>query len=685
MNELTKQKNLVVGLLTSPWSILVSVAIAALIGVMFKDVAAVLRPFGQMYLYMIEMTVIPIIVSAVISSVAGLAKSAGVRAFLVRMIVVFVLMLVGVALLGTLAGIIGKPGAGLDEQTRNTLGAIVKTQQSQYAPDLELSLSAPIERKPQASIVDFLVQMVPRNIFESLSSGSALELIFFSIIFGIAVGVLGARRGSSLIEVFDGLFKAFQKIISWLMVILPFGLICLLSWQIASTGLQILLAMMKFILVFFAVGIALFLVDVAIIWRRSRLTLGRTLKAILDPVVVSLVTRSSFATLPSAIRSLTQKLGFFERSTNLFFSLGTTLGRFGNILYFSIASIFVAQLYGAQLDLTQYGIVAIGSLFAGIATAGASGIATLNLLAIVLTPLRLPIEAVLVIFIAIDTIADPLRTMLIVVTNMAANTLIVPRVDTFNRRTEEGRRPGVLEEATDLDFTSHIAGKAELVVALADRDSPPFYAEGSDGAMEGLAVDYAKALAERLGVPLTFNRRATTASEVVQMLRENQADIALTICNAHKLFGSELAWSRPYLATREAMLADKSRLNKLRGGDNLLSSLKSYPGKVGVVGGSVHEQVAARMFPRAAITSYADCDELVDAVFGADVLAAFGNELELKAALAKRPSRESRMSVIGFGNLPADFRFGVAPRYGDSLPLIDEVIAAKQENPAATS
>jgi ABC-type amino acid transport substrate-binding protein len=408
------------------------------------------------------------------------------------------------------------------------------------------------------------------------------------------------------------------------------------------------------------------------------------LKSLLDPIIISLVTRSSFATLPSAIKSLSQDLGYYERSTNLFFSLGTTLGRFGNILYFSIAAIFVAQLYGAELGIMQYGILALGSLLAGVATAGASGIATLNLMSIVLTPLSLPFEAVIIIFIAIDTIADPMRTMLIVLTNMAANTLIVPRVDPMNRRTVETKRPEALEAGAPSDLFSRILGRRELIVAMEGRNTPPFYSADQDGVIEGLSIDCAKALADKLGVSLKLNRKAATASDVVRLVRENEADIALGSCNFHKVFENELLYSRPYISTREAMLADKNRLTKLKQGDNLLSSLKTYEGRVGVVKGSIHEKMATRLFPKARLQSLASSEDLADAVSSGEILAAFGNEIELRTVLEKRPSWDSSLTVVVFSNLPADFRFGVAPGHANAVLQINQVIAARQGRQAAT-
>ncbi len=674
-----KQQNLVVGLLTSPWSILVSVAIAVVIGLLFHNVAQLLKPFGLMYLYLLEMTVIPIIVSAIISSVAGLAKSTGMRSFLVRMILIFVGMLIAASLAGTLGGIIGHPGSGLDEQTRSTLGSIVNTQKSQYAPDLELSLSAPTVHKAQPGLIDFIVQIVPRNIFSALSSGRALALIFFAILFGIAIGVLRTEQSDSLIGLFDGLFKAFQKIIGWLMIALPIGLICLLADQIASTGLQILLAMLKFIIIFYAVGLIVFLVDIVIIWRRSRERFGTVMKALLDPIIVSLVTRSSFATLPTAIKALEQKLGFYERSTNLFLSLGITLGRFGNIIYFAIAALFVAQLYGVDMDISRYGIVVIGSVFAGMATAGASGIATLNLLAIVLGPLGLPLEAVLIIFIAIDAIADPLRTMLIIITNMAANTLIVPKTDPLNRRTTTtARQAGVaIEERVDL--LTRIRQRGELVVLSGVRPMPPLSATGISGNHEGVAVEIAAGAAAALGVKLRLDIRSLPTNELVLALKEGTGDLLLGESNLNRIFETELAYTQPFLSSRDAVLLTRATLaavkNVSSGGK---ASFRTFSGYLGVLDESYHARTCGKLFPAARIRGYERPDRMVDGLIDGEVEAAFGTEVELKYWLAKRPVSSGSISCVGFANRPAEYRFALTTDQAASLDELNAIISSLQ-------
>jgi Na+/H+-dicarboxylate symporter len=120
-------------------------------------------------------------------------------------------------------------------------------------------------------------------------------------------------------------------------------------------------------------------------------------------------------------------LHFERESVSLMLPLGITIGRYGNIVYFALASLFVVQLYDQPLSATGLVIVVIGSVFAGMATAGSSGILTLAMIGIVLGPLGLPVEAVLIVMMAVDAVIDPMRTFLIVYVNIATTSLIVRR------------------------------------------------------------------------------------------------------------------------------------------------------------------------------------------------------------------------------------------------------------------
>ncbi|BBM88743.1 hypothetical protein COTS27_00428 [Spirochaetota bacterium] len=412
-------------ILKNPLTIAASVAIGIYIGINFKEVAKTIAPFGNMYLYLLQMSVIPILISAIVSSIAKLIKSKGINKLLVKMLFYFVLSVTFCGMLGTFAGVWNKPGELINNQTREVLSQIVES--SEETTDLEVSISQPYKEVPRKRILDFVASIIPSNIFESLASGRAMELVFFSIILGIAIGFTEDKSGETLSNIFVTLFLAFQKIINWAMYVLPFGLICLIADQVADTGLNVIFAMFNLIILFYGIGLLMMIINCIVIYVRSRKSIKQVLYAVLTPIIIAFSTRSSFATIPSCVEALEKKL-FFERSvTNLLIPLGITLGRYGNIIYFSLVSIFLLQLYGIDYGSVDIIKTIIGSILAGIATAGATGLATLAAIQIVLTPLGLPFEVIIVILLAIDTIIDPLRTALIVQTNLAYTALVAQR------------------------------------------------------------------------------------------------------------------------------------------------------------------------------------------------------------------------------------------------------------------
>ncbi len=417
-------------LLKNPWIILLSVGLGVIFGLLAKDTALFLAPIGDMYLYLIQMSVLPILVTAVISSLALILRNDSAKKHLGRMLIVFLLALFALSLAGALTGLLGQPGSGLDEGTKKTLSQVINKNGEQGVLTMNLKGSSTETPTDQPPLLVFFQKIIPSNIFHALGLGNALEVVFFAIIFGIVLGFIKDQNSQLIIHLSQSLLEAFQKLISWALYGLPFGLIFLISAQVASVGVQIFLAMIKFVLLFYVGGLAIFIVATLVLWIRSGVKSPiAVLKAMLDPIIISLATRNSFAALPASIVSLEKGLGFDATVSNLVLSLGTTVCRFGNIFYFALAAFFVAQVYAVPVGLNEFTIILIGAVLAGTATAGASGVLTLPMLGFVLSPLGLPLEAVLVIFYAIDTIIDPMRTFLIVYVNAAATALVAPKAE----------------------------------------------------------------------------------------------------------------------------------------------------------------------------------------------------------------------------------------------------------------
>lgn len=530
-------------ILKHPLVILASIGIGIALGIWAKPVAVQLAPIGSLYLYFIQMCVFPILIVAISSSLATMIRNKEAAGSLGRMTLVFLIFLVAVAFLGVVVGEVAQPGRNLDDQTMATLGKIVTDPSKSALLEVELFGEESVT-KSSTGILDFLNTLIPKNIFESLSLGNALEIVFFSIIFGLALGFIRENPANQLITLTVSLFEAFQKLIAWAMYGLPFGLICLLADQIASVGVEIFGAMFKFIIIFYVGGLFLFLLSTVIIWIRSGIRNPlKVLRALVDPIMISLATRSSFAALPSSIEAMEEKLGFDGTTANLALPLGTTIGRFGNIFYFAIAAFFVIQIYNTPLDLSGYLMVVVGSIFAGIATAGASGVLTLGMIGIILTPLGLPVEAVLIIFMAIDAIVDPMRTLLIVYVNIATTSLIAKRPGTEPQVAEAGN--GDARLASPASRRSN--GPRTLRVAVLDHDIPVFLTTGADGKLGGLDVLLVDELARRTGRTIELRRNYHTHDEILEALADGEAELGVSRIQRGSGTDSRAFLSVPYV------------------------------------------------------------------------------------------------------------------------------------------
>ena len=179
------QENKYFYFLKNPFVILLSIAIGIFLGINYPTLSRIIAPVGTIYINLLQMAVIPILVSAIISNIAKLANSNIVKVLLSRILIVFIVSVSVISIFGVMLGAIAKPGGGLTQEQKNTLGTYVDTYDSQSV--LEISLSEPTTFQQQDGLLDFIVKVVPENVFDSLSTGNTIELVFFCIILGVAI------------------------------------------------------------------------------------------------------------------------------------------------------------------------------------------------------------------------------------------------------------------------------------------------------------------------------------------------------------------------------------------------------------------------------------------------------------------------------------------------------------------
>jgi len=217
------------------------------------------------------------------------------------------------------------------------------------------------------------------------------------------------------------------QVIYWLTLLLPFALFSMVSNQVATVGVGPLLSLAPFMISQITGALCLIALAVVIIGARARVSPWRAAVKLHDTFVLALTTQSVVASIPTAIREMTSKLGFSTAGADLLLPLGTTICRVASTQYFVIGAIFATQIYGIDMDLSKYVIIIVFSVAAGIASSGSSGAVTVVLISIVLDALNLPSEAIIPLFIAVDPIVTMFRVFVLVLGTCATTAIIIPR------------------------------------------------------------------------------------------------------------------------------------------------------------------------------------------------------------------------------------------------------------------
>ncbi|MCL2230325.1 MAG: dicarboxylate/amino acid:cation symporter [Treponema sp.] len=450
---------------------------------------------GKLFVVILQMIVIPIIFCAVASSIGKLirAKKSGGLAW--RMIYTFAVCMAVCAVGGIALGVIGQPGKGLGEEAQAVMGKIIPS-----SGNLEVTIGSENEKTQPDNAFDITMEnIIPKDIFGVFVFCSILAMAT-----GIAIGLLQEESALLLLNFFSSVMYAFRKLFNLAMYLLPFALICLLAGLIASLGAQIFSAMAKFIALF-AVGslIALIACTAVIYFRSGIVNPLKIFAALFEPIALSFASGNSMAALPSAINSLDTGMKYDSTTVNITLPLGMAICRYENIIYFSIAALFTAQIYGAALSPFHFLIVFFLAILTGIASAGMSGIVALPLLGIILKPLNLPLEAVLIVFMAIDPVIAPFRSFLACYINIAVATLIVKRNE------EEVSAP---------------ANEKQMIVYVQEAlDKPPILLR-NEGEPDGIEIMYIKEIGKRWNRQVIFKDAAVMNPQEREWIKES-ADI----------------------------------------------------------------------------------------------------------------------------------------------------------------
>lgn len=405
-------------LAANPYLVVASILLGLALGKFAPGLSLKIGIIGDVYIDLLKMVVLPFMVAAVIFSMRKLFTDKASASILPKVLLAFLAAFGLSALVGLVAAVLTAPGRHLSEGTLVMMGRLAGngTFDGSHA---SIALFGQDVAARSQSLGDVVQTLIPSNIFASLTQGETLKVLAFSLLFGLAVGKAPGRVADTLTSALETVYQACLKLTQWFNLLLPVVLVAIIASQTAKTGLEPLRAMVKFILALGVGTLALVAASVWVLRSVSHRSWSEVLRSQREPLTMAIATRSSNACMPTMITSLVESLGFERSRIELLVPLGISLLRIGPVLYYVVATVFIAQLYGVPLGMAQLGLVGIAAMLAGFASSGMTGLVTISLTGLVCNYLRLPFEAALALFMAVDPLCDMLRTVVLVAGNNA--------------------------------------------------------------------------------------------------------------------------------------------------------------------------------------------------------------------------------------------------------------------------
>ncbi len=376
-------------------------------------VIQILNFIGGAFIRIIQMVVIPLVCSAVIVGISSIGDSKQIGKFGKRMIIYYGIITVVAVLIGCALVLIFQPGNGIQDYINQ-----------QAALEIQEQVSNVIEQQ-RGNIGNIFLNMIPKNPLESLSKGDMIPIIFFTLIFSIALSKLG-EINRPIVSVFESVFAATMKITDWIMVFAAPGIFALTTVSVSSFGLSIFQKISVFLgIIVLGFMIQFFIVYPAVMKIFSKVPVSTFFAAIIEALLVAFGTASSSATLPLTI-ACCEKRGISHKVCSFVLPLGATLNMDGTALFQVVCVIFLTQAYGVNIELTQIILIMILVIISSSTCAGIPG-AGLITIALVLNSLGLSQEQLIEGFaflFAIDRVVDMLRTTVNVASDAVVTAII---------------------------------------------------------------------------------------------------------------------------------------------------------------------------------------------------------------------------------------------------------------------
>lgn len=387
--------------------VLIGLILGIISGIFLGENAAPLKIFGTIFINLIKMVIVPLIFFALLSGITSMNGEGNFTRVGLKGFGSYVITAVFAVMIGLSAGLIFKPGEGID------LHSILETN----------SAASNFVAKEAPSATEFLLGLIPTNPLESMVKDNFLQIIVFSIFTGITINLVG-DKGKPVKEFIYSASQVSFKMIEIIVKLAPLGVFGFISWVVGTQGTDILESLAKLIGVVLLACIFQYFVFGLMIFLFARMSPLPFYRKILFTQSIAFSTSSSKATLSTAMTQLQDKMGVSKSNSNFLMPLGVCINMDGTAIYLGICALFFSQAYGIELAGHDYLMLILTCTLGSMGAAGIPS-GSIIFMGMVLSSVGLPIEGIGIIL-GIDRLLDMVRTT-INITGDSAITLIVDK------------------------------------------------------------------------------------------------------------------------------------------------------------------------------------------------------------------------------------------------------------------
>ena len=405
------------------WKIIIGMVLGVIYGLIANKLGWIsftndwIKPWGVIFVNLLKLIAVPLVFASLIKGVASLSDIAKLSRIGGKTIALYLTSTVIAVTIGLLLVNTVKPGEGFD------MKSIDVSENTQTGANKKIEDAKEVK---QEGPLQFVVDIVPTNIFSASSNNrNMLQVIFFAILFGIAMIMLPSEKTVHVKGFFDGINDIILQIVDLIMLAAPYGVFALLAGLVVDFGASssLFIALGKYSATVIVGLLLMILVVYPIILKLfTKIKYVDFFKGISPAQMLAFSTSSSAATLPVTMERCEDHLGVSKEVSSFVLPLGATINMDGTSLYQAVGAVFIAQAYGIPLDLPAQLTIVLTATLASIGAAAVPG-AGMVMLVIVLGAIGVPVEGLALIF-GVDRILDMLRTVVNVTGDATVATVV---------------------------------------------------------------------------------------------------------------------------------------------------------------------------------------------------------------------------------------------------------------------